>query len=83
MSGQRSLGGGSTSALPSMALEGVRTKMTHLQEKLNGALAEQDTLQRRMHMAARQHKADLSDAQLQIQVLMHSWTSIGVCKHIV
>lgn len=37
------------------------------QEKLEAAVGEKETLQRRVQMAARQHAADLSDAQLQIQ----------------
>lgn len=61
--GQRS------SALPApAAVEGVRAKMAGLQEKLEAATQEQEALQRRLAIAARQHKADLSDAQLQIQV---------------
>lgn len=58
-------------------VEGVRAKMAHLQEALEGAQGEVETLQRRLHMAARQHKADLSDAQLQIQVCM-VWVCGGV-----
>lgn len=65
-SGQRSLALGSVGG--SGVVEGVRCKIAGLQEALDAALAEQAGLERRLAMAARQHKADLSDAQLQIQV---------------
>ena len=40
-----------------------------------GSQAEQAALERRMTISARQHKADLSDAQLQVQVRLHALLS--------
>ena len=48
-------------------MENVRSKISGLQEALECAIGEQGNLERRLAIAARQHKADLSDAQLQIQ----------------
>ncbi|KAK9808495.1 hypothetical protein WJX73_000957 [Symbiochloris irregularis] len=70
LSGQSSL----TAALSGRSsvgwVEGVRGKIAGLQEALEASQAEQAALERRLTIAARQHKADLSDAQLQVQVAL-------------
>ena len=58
-------------------VEGVRGKIAGLQEALEAAQAEQGHLEKRLAMAARQHKADLSDAQLQVQVQPPGFSGVG------